>query len=286
MVSACTTATGAQLTAPTPSSSASSAGPPPPQYVSSMHEMTVGKLVRTWDVLSPRTPLPRTAPIVVVLSGISAPLNKEIPRDNLVPAVANGDAELVYPVGYQLSWNAGGCCGKAGKKGIDDLAFMRALVARLNPRGRHPMDVVGYSNGGRLAYRIACTYPRLFDQIAVVKAMPMPGCVVTRPVTLIQVDGTNDPAVPLMPGDHGEETPPATVEITRLRAVAECQATAAATTEGGLQLSTWSCRRGTRIAFALYHGGGHSFPQGDKLTPSAGSLIWAFFTRGSLPGPT
>lgn len=280
LLSACSAATGAQVSPPTHSPT-----PPGPQYVTTMHNMTVGKLTRQWEVLSPRTSLSDSAPIIVVLAGISATPAKEIPRDHLLTYVESGEAKLIYPLGYKLSWNAGGCCGKAGKKGIDDLAFMHALVSKVNPGHRHPIYVVGYSNGGRMAYRVACTDPGLFDMTAVVKAMPLPGCVVSKPVTLLQIDGTTDPAVPLKPGDKGGEKPPATVEVARLRSVDKCQAMPSSTTEGGLQLNTWHCRHQNRIAFGLYTGGGHSFPQGDTETPSAGSIIWAFFNRGSMPGP-
>lgn len=283
VLTACSAATGAQVSS-SPSPSATSSGPKQPQYVTSMHKMKVGKLTRTWETLSPRTPLPASAPIIVMLSGISATPAKEIPRDHLLPYAANGEAKLVYPLGYKLSWNAGGCCGKAAKKGINDLAFMRALVAKVNPGRTHPIFAVGYSNGGRLAYRIACTDP-LFDATAVVKAMPLPGCVVHKPLTLLQIDGTTDPAVPLKPGDKGGEKPPATVEVARLRSVDSCRAKPTVTTEGGMQLNTWHCKHGNRIAFALYKGGGHSFPQGDTATPSAGSVIWAYFTHGAMPGP-
>lgn len=41
--------------------------------------------------------------------------------------------------------------------------------------GQRQIDLVGYSNGGRLAYRMACDDPGVYDQIAAVKAAPMPG---------------------------------------------------------------------------------------------------------------
>ena len=49
-------------------------------------------------------------------------------------------------------------------------------------------------------------------------------------------------------------------------------------TRGILRLTTWpDCADGKKLAFAVYHGGGHSFPQASGATPSAASVIWSFF---------
>jgi polyhydroxybutyrate depolymerase len=242
---------------------------------------------RTWEQIVPRSKLPGSAPIIVVLSGINATVSQEISRDGLVPYVNAGDAELIYPVGFDESWNAGGCCGKAAQENIDDVAFLKALVAQVDPGHRHPVDLVGYSNGGRLAYRMACSDPGLFDETAVVKAVPDPGCVVTQPLTILQIDSTNDPAVPYQPGDPGWETPAATTEVARLHAADACTLPPATGTRGSMQLTTWSdCRNGARLGFAVYHGGGHSFPQSSGATPGAATVIWAFFTKSTIPRAT
>lgn len=187
-------------------------------------------------------------------------------------------------MGFHESWNAGGCCGEAATEKIDDVGFLKALVAQVDPGHRRPIDVVGYSNGGRLAYRIACSAPGLFDATAVVKAMPEPGCVVTRPLTILQIASTNDTAVPYQPGDRGRETPAATTEVARLHAADGCTLPPTAATRGSMRLVTWSdCKNGTRLGFAVYRGGGHSFPQPTRSTPDGASVIWAFFTKTSLP---
>ena len=53
-------------------------------------------------------------------------------------------------------------------------------MPKIDPGHTRPVYVVGYSNGGRLAYRLACTDPTLFDGMVALKADPMPGCVVTQ----------------------------------------------------------------------------------------------------------
>jgi poly(3-hydroxybutyrate) depolymerase/peptidoglycan/LPS O-acetylase OafA/YrhL len=259
----------------------------PATMVSSVYTMPFGGQVRTWTQLTPPGGLPASAPVIVVLSGINATPAKEIARDDLTSYVQAGQAELVYPAGYQKSWNAGGCCGKAAKANIDDTGFLTALAAAVDPGHRHPLDLVGYSNGGRLAYRMACTDPELYGQIAVVKAMPQPGCVVSKPVTILQIDSTNDTAVPYQPGDKGKESPPATVQVARLEAAGHCPSATTVQVRGSLRLTTWrDCTDGTQLGFAVYTGGGHSFPQASGATPAAATVIWAFFAGSALPPAT
>ena len=255
-----------------------------PSYTAT-YSIRVGRLTRTWEEIAPTATLTKSAPIIVVLSGVNASVADEVTRDRLVPYVNADMAELVYPAGYDESWNAGGCCGKAAAAKVDDVAFLKALVARVDPGHERPIDVIGYSNGGRLAYRIACSDPGLFDATAVVKAMPMPGCVVSRPVTILQLDALDDPFVPYEPGDKGTETPPATVEVARLRATDGCTASSVVAPHGAMTLTTWAdCTSGARVGFAVYDTGGHNFPPTKGKTPGAAEIIWSFFTK-SAPAP-
>jgi poly(3-hydroxybutyrate) depolymerase/peptidoglycan/LPS O-acetylase OafA/YrhL len=256
----------------------------PATLVSSDYSMTFDGQIRTWTQLTPLGGLPASAPVIVVLSGINATPAKEIVRDHLATYVQAGQAELVYPEGYLKSWNAGGCCGKAAKANIDDTGFLEALAAAVDPGSRQPLDLVGYSNGGRLAYRMACSDPGLFGEIAVVKAMPEPGCVVSSPVSILQIDSINDTAVPFNPGDKGKESPPATVQVARLTSAGHCPSPPSVQLRGTMQLSTWTgCADSTRIGFAVYKSGGHSFPQALAATPAAATVVWAFFTGSALP---
>jgi len=247
------------------------------------YSMQVGDMTRNYEEIAPVAALPRSAPIIVVLSGIAASTDDEVARDRLVPYVNAGRAELIYPTGYELSWNAGGCCGKAAETNVDDVAFLKALAARVDPGHEHPLYLVGYSNGGRLAYRMACNAPGVFDATAVVKAMPMPDCVVTQPLTILQIASLDDTAVPFGPGDTGKESPPATVEVARLRAVDVCRAPSVVAAHGTMTMTTWSnCGSGARVGLAVWDVGGHNFPPPKGNTPGANSIIWSFFTNTAL----
>jgi polyhydroxybutyrate depolymerase len=251
------------------------------------HEIHVNVRTRSYVQISPLRPAAGRVPIIVMLSGIHAPVGTEMARDGLLGLPATGRAELVYPVGVNKSWDAIGCCGAANREHVDDVAFLQALLPRLDPGRTRPIYLAGYSNGGRLVYRILCTDPGLFTGYEVIKAMPEPGCVVTKPVSILQIDSTDDRGVPYKPGDHGREHPPATTEMARLRRIGHCRASDTAGTGGQVQVTTWTgCRQGTRITFAVYKGGGHSWPTGGGGTASAATLMSNFAGAASTGQPS
>ena len=252
------------------------------QSTTTTYSMKVGSLTRSWEVIAPTAALPKSAPIVVVLSGIAATTSYEITRDHLVPYVDADKTELVYPVAIRESWNAIGCCGAAAQLKVNDLAFLKALVPKLDPGHQRPVYFVGYSNGGRMVYRLECTDPGLFNGMVAVKADPLPGCVVTKPQNVLVFASLDDPWVPYEPGEKGKETPPATVQIARLQAGLKCSGKPASAKHGDMTLYTWSCADGKTLQWALYQTGGHNFPAPTATSPGANQLIWSFMTRTAL----
>jgi polyhydroxybutyrate depolymerase len=251
------------------------------QSATTTYSMKVGRLTRQYEVIAPTAALPKSAPIIVVLQGAAATTSEEITRDQMVPYVNADKAEVVYPVAIKESWNAIGCCDGAAKENIDDVGFIKALVPKLDPGHRRPIYVVGYSVGGRLAYRLACTDPTLFDGTAAVKADPMPGCVVTRPMNFIVFSSMDDKYVPYKPGMKGLETPPATVQIARLQKDMGCSSKPTMVKHGLMTVSTWSCANGKTLQWALSSIGGHDFPDA-KDGASANQLIYSWTTETPL----
>jgi polyhydroxybutyrate depolymerase len=248
------------------------------------YSMTVAGLKRSYEVIAPVKAPPASAPIIVFLSGIYATVAGEVSRDDLVPYATSDQAELVYPVGYDESWNAITCCGEAAAKNVNDVAFLEALVAKVDPGHARRVDLVGFSNGARLAYLVACDNPGLFDQYAMVKGEPTPGCDMRKPVTILQLASVNDPEVPYKPGDHGSvESLPMTTLVGELRKVGKCPANSTTLHSGQMTLATWAgCGDGTRLGFAVWKAGVHSFPKPPVSVPAASQVIWAFFTKTSV----
>ena len=125
----------------------------------------VGNMTRSYTVLTPaKKTLSASAPIIMVLSGINSTQEQEIGRDQLTSYATAGEAEVVYPLAYRESWNAIGCCSWAAQKVVNDVGFIEALVKKIDPGNERPIYLMGYSNGGRLAYTLACKDPLLFDR--------------------------------------------------------------------------------------------------------------------------
>jgi polyhydroxybutyrate depolymerase len=245
--------------------------------------ITVGGLKRSYEVIAPVSGLPASAPVIVMLSGYGATVSSEMTRDQMVPYASSDQAEIVYPVAVKASWNVGGCCGYAHTHGVDDLAFMKALVPAVDPGHARPVYVAGYSNGGRLAYRVACTDRGLFDAYAAVKGGPAPDCMVSKPVTIAQLASLDDTEVPYKPGAKGRELMPVTSLVAKLRETDQCAGQPVVTHTGSMTLDTWSgCAAGTRLAFATWTDGKHSFPRPPYSVPGAAPVIWSFFTNTPL----
>jgi polyhydroxybutyrate depolymerase len=257
------------------------------QSTTTTYSMKVGSLTRSWEVIAPTATLPKSAPIVVVLSGQDATTSQEISRDRFVSYVDADKVELVYPVSYRESWNAIGCCGHAAAANVNDIAFLEALVPKIDPGHSRPIYFVGYSNGGRMAYRLGCTDPGIFDGMVALKADPMPGCTVTKPQNVLVFSALDDNWVPFKPGEKGHETPPATVQIARLQAELKCSTKPTTAKHGQMTLSTWSCADGKTLEWAVYQTGGHDIPNPTATTPGAMQVILSFMTKAPLaPAPS
>jgi poly(3-hydroxybutyrate) depolymerase/peptidoglycan/LPS O-acetylase OafA/YrhL len=251
--------------------------------------MQVGDMTRSYTVLTPaKVALPASAPIIMVLSGLNANQPGEIARDQLTSYAIAGDAELVYPLAYRESWNAIGCCSWAAQAHVNDVGFIQALVKQVDPGNARPIYLMGYSNGGRLAYTLACQDPRLFTGTAVVKADPEPGCGVSVPQKLLQIAATDDTDVPWYVGEKGKfrETPAAQVENIDLRYADKCSTKSVSSQQGNMTMVTWpDCAAGSSVSEAVYSVGVHSYPRPPVSFPAASQVIWAWINNTTTVTP-
>ena len=121
------------------------------------------------------------------------------------------DAVVVYPSGtgaeqgLPQSWNAGTCCPFATFELVDDVAFFDELIASLISQYDIDTDrvwVVGHSNGGMMAYRLACELSTRVTAIGVAAgALVIDTCAPVRPVSALHVHGELDTVVPLTGGN-------------------------------------------------------------------------------------
>ena len=255
--------------------------------------MRVGALDRTYETFKPTKAPSGKVPVLVVLHGNGTPLWLEIERDGLLPLVSSGRAILVYPDGYLRSWNAGVCCPPAAPANVDDVGFITQVIDTVaHNKSVSAVDLAGFSNGGRMAYRMVCTDPRLVKSFVVVDAVQAVDCTPGRAVSLLQIDGTEDGIVAYDSAD----TPHAIgsfVELTATQQVAAwsrrdgCSGDVTSRAMGKLELLAWlHCADGTAVQFATYQGQAHGWPQGMPGTPSAADELWSFVNNPqSVPAP-
>ncbi|HEU5001865.1 MAG TPA: hypothetical protein VFW71_03675 [Actinomycetota bacterium] len=251
----------------------------------------VGHTERHYVVFTPSSPVARRVPALVVLHGRDVSLGLEEDRDGLLPLADQGKAVVVYPEGIRRSWNAGACCGAAQLAGVDDVAFLSEVLHRFATDPRvSGVYLAGFSNGGRMAYRMVCAAPSLVRAFVVVDAVPALDCPPGRPVSLLQLDGTVDPIVAYDSSvdphvTNGFVEPSATDAVAAWAKRDGCSGQVASHALGELQLAVWSqCSPGTTVQFGTYEGTGHGWPQGGPDTPSGADVLWTFVTSpGSQP---
>lgn len=134
-------------------------------------------------------------PVMVVVHGLDSNPD-DAAKTTGFDALSDRDGVLVaYPEGVRDSYNAGLCCGPASRSRIDDVAFLAEVVADLRRRGAGRVSVVGFSNGGMMAYRFACERPELVDTVGVVSGtLEVPRC--RGPIRALHFHGDDDTSVP------------------------------------------------------------------------------------------
>jgi polyhydroxybutyrate depolymerase len=98
-------------------------------------------------------------------------------------------------------WNATGACCDLFNTNVDDSSYLRALIEEIKDVltvDRRRVYVVGHSNGGFMAYRMACDHA---DTIAAVASLAgatflnPAACSRTEPVHVLQIHGTADTTI-------------------------------------------------------------------------------------------
>jgi polyhydroxybutyrate depolymerase len=206
------------------------------------------------------------APLVVMLHG-GFGSGRQAERAYGWDAEADAGHFLVaYPDGLNRAWNTGGgCCGQPGRTGVDDVGFLTRVVedvGRAVPVDRGRVYATGISNGGIMAYTLACA-TAVFAAIGPDSATQLGDCPRPRPVSVIHVHGTADDRVPY-DGSPGQGVAaidgPSVPEVdARWRAIDGC-ATPVVTSEGPVTTSTSACPDGRAVELITIAGAGHQWP--------------------------
>ena len=197
----------------------------------------------------------------------------------------------VYPrgTGDLPTWNAGACCGYAMRNHVDDVAFLRALIERLESEyvvDRKRIYFTGISNGAMMSYRAACDVAGQVAAIAPVEGAQDIPCHPSSPVSLIVFHGTADHLVPYdggsTPFQLGSQRSDTPVRDTVAFWVKRdgCGAEPDRESSGVLRSEMYGgCAPGTAVTLETIEGGHHMWPglriSGNSIP--ATDMIWNFF---------
>lgn len=118
----------------------------------------------------------------------------------------------------QRVWNATDECCATNNKDVNDSQYLQDLVAEA--KAKYNVDpkkiyIFGHSNGGFMAYRLACDTDGVFAGIVSLAGSEFAkaeDCKTKTPITILHVHGTEDPTVPY-DAKAGGKAYPGAVEI-------------------------------------------------------------------------
>jgi len=146
--------------------------------------------------------LRRPAPLVVYLGGIGSTAQSEVTQLHATALAKNSGAVVAYPQPVNGLWNAGGCCWGAKQDDIGFVSQVRSRVASLVSLDPKRQVLIGYSNGGMLAYDEACA-DRHWTAIVAFGASLTTRCQPTHAFTITNVNGELDTVAPWNGGWSG-----------------------------------------------------------------------------------
>jgi polyhydroxybutyrate depolymerase len=275
------------------------AGPPAQAVLpagSSAHSIEVDGVSRTYIVYRPAS-LPARAPVVVMLHGGFGSASQAQKSYGWDAEADQGHFVVAYPDGLGHAWNTGGgCCGVPGKTNTDDTGFITAMVSaigRLVPVDADRVYATGISNGGIMAYTLACR-TAIFAAIGPDSATELGSCPAPHPLSVIHIHGTADKSIPYQGGEGSGvahiDGPSVPALNARWRDIDHCSAPVVRTA-GAVTTSTASCPAGQAVELISIAGAGHQWP-GAASRPllqrllgtdppstalNATQVIWQFF---------
>jgi polyhydroxybutyrate depolymerase len=247
----------------------------------------------------------RAVPLVFVLHGGGG---NAANAENMTGFTAKGNREgfiVVYPegtgpiAGALLTWNARHCCAYAMKNDVDDVGFIRALLADLS--ARYPVDArrvyaTGMSNGAMMTHRLGI---ELSDRLAAIATVV--GTIFgderkpAHAVPALMINGLLDQNVPHdggAPGGRGahswDGTPtlPATQQLAFWDEANDCTDTPHTQDDADWLVWRGECRAGHDVVLYLIKDNGHAWPGGQpgsrrgdapSTAMNATDVIWEFF---------
>jgi polyhydroxybutyrate depolymerase len=281
-------------------------GREPLQRGDSTRHLSVKGLERSYLLHIPEgLDLNNPAPVILAFHGGGGTPESFAQNTDLSERGGSAGFIVVYPQGFGRSWNAGDCCGPAQRRGIDDVAFVRALLDDLESLfkvDQQRIFATGFSTGGKFSYRLACELSDRIAAIATVSAgisLSPAECHPTRAVPVLHFHGLADKYAPFQGGRSasklaGEQRSiPETIELWLSRS--GCKGDKKITYQSGAATCvTYSrCRDGADVTLCTVQGMGHQWPGGSTVQGgemganttdiSATEMVLKFFRSHPMP---
>ena len=241
-------------------------------------------------------------PLVIVLHG-NGGTGRQIERHTSFDRIAAREHfVVVYPDAVDRHWNDG---RPEVDNGVDDVAFIASLIDEIATK--HAIDrkrvyVTGMSNGGIMSYRVACD---LADRIAAIA--PVTGnlpaairCEPRVPVSVLAINGTEDPLVPYAGGTVGRNRGSvlsAALSTAHFATHAGCGPATGTVDEpdanpadgSRTRRTSYACPAPVTVELLTLDGAGHTWPGGSQYLPKlliggtsrdfdGAERIWDFFS--------
>jgi polyhydroxybutyrate depolymerase len=280
-LAAATALAPARAEAPGRALAASGCGSPHPAGSFRLTLNSAGETRYTRVHVPPDAPTGRQLPLVLAFSGAGA-TGAFMQRQSGLSHVADRNGFIVaYPssFGKHPFWSL----NDDAPNGPQDLRFVNDLLDRLEATlcvdtGR--VYATGVSNGGGFTARMGCEVSSRLAAIAPVAGgyKAIPDCDPDRPVSVLEIHGTNDGAVPYhgVPPDFRGSVP---LYVQGWRTLDKCgQSAVGRLLARGITQLTWSgCAGGTVVSQIKLYGRGHEWP-GAFGAPgfSAAQAVWSF----------
>ena len=163
------------------------------------------------------------------------------------------------------SWNAGNCCTNATTYEENDLLFASTVIDFVTSKysiDKSRVWVMGHSNGGMMAYRLACDLSEKVTAIAVVTgALVDDSCTPTKPVSTLHLHGNLDPTVPFHGGGKFE-TPSIFHSVQEMANKNSCTGSPKESSDAIEERYIWTCASGVETQLVNYQENSHGWEDG------------------------
>jgi polyhydroxybutyrate depolymerase len=229
----------------------------------------------------------KTLPLVVDLHGATSWATQQLMRDKWGNMADKQGFLVVAPDGVQMTWNALICCGGAQSMKVDDVGFLKAVVAKVSSElcvDSKRVYASGHSNGALMTFVLACQAADIFAAAAPYEGVtPLPTmCHPSRPLPIAMVRALQDGAVPY---NGSQQWTSAQADLDLWKALDKCTDTTPVASHNGVCQTYQQCAGGSEVMLCSPRGG-HGFfytPSDNPDNLLVPDTMWPFFAKHALP---